>query len=676
MADWLVAEYTPGTALDVGCGIGFLVETLRARGVDARGIDISEYAIAQVPEQLKSFCIRASVTDDLNAHYDLIACIEVLEHLPPDLANRAIENLTRHTERIVFSSTPDDYVEPTHVNVQSAAYWVRLFAVHGFFPRPSDVASVFSPQAIVFERGEPDLVAQSAAYEIQRYALTRDLHAALRQAGEVEKELRTAQGSLDDLKKASMEADAKLHEVRPSIWERIGPPVRRAVSVMPRASVASVSRTVVAGNVTRRLVRTLRPLVPISVRRYVVGRFPSVATRVSDAKNASGDVPSVESLFAERFPSLRVLPVYPGSTALKPRLTLLTDSLGPGSLFGGVGTSLILATLLADRLGASLRIVTRNERPEPSGFATVLQAHGIGWDENVEFVYSSLAADAAAIPWGTRDLALTTSWWTTWAAVRSVDPKRVVYLLQEDERLFYPAGDERLLCAEVLADPRITFVVNTTMLYQHLLDEGFTNLATGAVPFEPAFPESIYFRESRPASGRRRFFFYARPSNSRNLFTRGLEAIKEALARGILVPEEWDFQFVGKDIPSVVLPHGVVPQRAESLPWPRYAELIRRVDLGLSLVATPHPSYPPLDLAACGAVALTNRWGSKQSLSSYSANILSVDLDVGDLVDGIAQAVRLVDDDAQRVRNYGEQLLSRSWESSLESVLDRLSGEF
>jgi len=81
--------------LDAGCAIGFLVEALRERGVDARGFDISEYAISQVPEHLQPYCTLGSITDEIDGRYDLITCIEVLEHLrlrPSALASRTCSN--------------------------------------------------------------------------------------------------------------------------------------------------------------------------------------------------------------------------------------------------------------------------------------------------------------------------------------------------------------------------------------------------------------------------------------------------------------------------------------------------------------------------------------------------------------------------------------------------------
>jgi 2-polyprenyl-3-methyl-5-hydroxy-6-metoxy-1,4-benzoquinol methylase len=42
IADAIVREINPGSVLDAGCAMGFLVEALRQRGVEAYGVDISD----------------------------------------------------------------------------------------------------------------------------------------------------------------------------------------------------------------------------------------------------------------------------------------------------------------------------------------------------------------------------------------------------------------------------------------------------------------------------------------------------------------------------------------------------------------------------------------------------------------------------------------------------------
>ena len=89
---------------------------------------------------------------------------------------------------------------------------------------------------------------------------------------------------------------------------------------------------------------------------------------------------------------------------------------------------------------------------------------------------------------------------------------------------------------------------------------------------------------------------------------------------------------------------------------------------------TPHPSYPPLDLAASGAVVVTNRHGRKTSLAEYSKNILCVEPTVEGLKEGVAEAVLLVKHGEKRRANWASDGISRSWQSSFESVLNTLAG--
>jgi hypothetical protein len=60
--------------------------------------------------------------------------------------------MTAATTRIFFSSSPDDFDEPTHVNVRPPIYWLRRFAEAGFAPVPSFDGSFLCHQAMLLER--------------------------------------------------------------------------------------------------------------------------------------------------------------------------------------------------------------------------------------------------------------------------------------------------------------------------------------------------------------------------------------------------------------------------------------------------------------------------------------------------------------------------------------------
>ena len=103
IADRLVNDLRPRSSLDAGCAMGFLVEQLYIRGVDAYGVDISEYAISKVPEPVADRCRVASLVEPIDGTYDLVSCIEVLEHMVPDEARKAVgQPLCRRRSRALL----------------------------------------------------------------------------------------------------------------------------------------------------------------------------------------------------------------------------------------------------------------------------------------------------------------------------------------------------------------------------------------------------------------------------------------------------------------------------------------------------------------------------------------------------------------------------------------------
>jgi hypothetical protein len=381
-----------------------------------------------------------------------------------------------------------------------------------------------------------------------------------------------------------------------------------------------------------------------------------------------------EHLIQRKYIGLSPLPV---ATALQKtvRINLVTDSVNTPYLYGGVRTAIILAGLLADRACGALRIITRWDRAHEENVVNVLRLVGIAMPHAlVDFVFAPYGSSHPKIEVDAAEHFITTSWWTTYGTAEVIPPSRIIYLLQEDERLFYPCGDEYLRCLEVLTRPDILLIVNTRLLFDHLRESVSPTLADRALWFEPSFPEALFHAAPSPFSRPPyRLFFYARPNNERNLFYRGIEAIQAAMTVGILGRAQWELHFAGKDIPNVRFGPDVVPRRHENLQLEAYADLVRTIDLGLCLMSSPHPSYPPLDLAASGAVVVTNRFGGKTHLDHYSKNIICVDPTLDDLTRGIGLGVKLALDANQRLANYRQNGLLRDWRVSFSSILDLLA---
>lgn len=173
-ADRIASEIRPESVLDAGCAMGLLVEALRDRDVDAYGLDISSYAIAQAHPSVEGRCRVGSVLEPFGRRYDLIVTIEVLEHLAPRDAEAAVANLCAHADDIVFSSTPFDYKEASHFNVQPPEYWAELFARHGFHRDLDYDASYITRWAARFRKGDPSPARLVLGYERKLWRLSQE----------------------------------------------------------------------------------------------------------------------------------------------------------------------------------------------------------------------------------------------------------------------------------------------------------------------------------------------------------------------------------------------------------------------------------------------------------------------------------------------------------------------
>jgi SAM-dependent methyltransferase len=175
IADKIVRQIAPKTVLDAGCAFGFLVEKLRDRGVEAYGFDISEYAIGKVREDIRPYCWTGSILEPLPRKYDLIVCMEVVEHLERAQTEPAVDNLCRHADDILFTSTPLDYREATHFSVRQPDYWAGLFAERGFYRDMEIDVSFVMPWAMRVRRtGEPGHRVVPG-YERRLWELTREI---------------------------------------------------------------------------------------------------------------------------------------------------------------------------------------------------------------------------------------------------------------------------------------------------------------------------------------------------------------------------------------------------------------------------------------------------------------------------------------------------------------------
>ncbi|MDE7313112.1 MAG: hypothetical protein K2N87_16055 [Eubacterium sp.] len=360
----------------------------------------------------------------------------------------------------------------------------------------------------------------------------------------------------------------------------------------------------------------------------------------------------------------------------KTRFNIVTDDIGRRSLMGGVATSLALATILCEKNQWILRIITRQAPCSLNDYYAFVRLYGLQAPEKVE-AYSDEEKNSVSIheklAVSEKDIFLATSWWSARSILKSHLNRRILYIIQEEETFFYPYGDERFWCEEMMKDQRIDYIVNSRLLYDYFKANGYDMLINHAVCFEPAFPKNLFYADhrtfARKQAEKRKLFFYSRPKNPRNLYYLGMECLDEALNRGIIDTDLWEIYLAGgQEDEEICFSNGYIPKRNGIMSWKEYADFARTVDVSFSLMYTPHPSYPPLDMLCSGAVVLTNQFKNKNHLD-YSKNLILAELKKEQLVQSLEKAVFMAEDLEQREKNYQQNEISQSWNDSFQKVI-------
>jgi SAM-dependent methyltransferase len=95
--------------LDVGCATGFVVEALRELGLDAEGVDVSQYAIDHAAAGARGHVRRADLRRGLpykDGAVELVTALETLEHLDPRDVTGALTEIARVSRAYVLATIP------------------------------------------------------------------------------------------------------------------------------------------------------------------------------------------------------------------------------------------------------------------------------------------------------------------------------------------------------------------------------------------------------------------------------------------------------------------------------------------------------------------------------------------------------------------------------------------
>lgn len=154
-AEFILEKFNPKTTLDVGSSWGTMVEHLADNGVDAYGIEGSDYVISQVSKKIKDRIFKVNLNSDKfpfeDNFFDVITGFYVIEHIHNidffcDEVSRTLKQ-----NGVAWFLTPNEGEEgrsPTDVFTNKFEEWKIIFEKHDF------IVKKFNPYEMLTLKGK------------------------------------------------------------------------------------------------------------------------------------------------------------------------------------------------------------------------------------------------------------------------------------------------------------------------------------------------------------------------------------------------------------------------------------------------------------------------------------------------------------------------------------------
>lgn len=391
------------------------------------------------------------------------------------------------------------------------------------------------------------------------------------------------------------------------------------------------------------------------------GRIVALARGVKGFVRGPGSIRTVSPV---RLPVDRVIGIpsvaLSASGQTSQRFNLLIPTVAEGRAFAGVLSAIDLFEAVAageDRV----RIVSM--KPLHGRALARLDGYEVGPAEGPDTgsprQLVGLAASDARLEVGPGDVFVATFWSTAYLARQILDwqdetfgprNRRFGYVIQDFEPGFYPWSAEWLVARATYQDPaRTVAFFNTSQLRDFFHGSGLRFASEYA--FEPRLWPPLLAAAERGAGDptpirERRIVVYGRPSTPRNAFALLVDGLR-AWAAAYPVARGWSVVSAGEAHPDIELAPGLRLQALGKLSLEDYAALLTTSSIGLSFMVSPHPSFPPLEMAHLGLRVLTNAFDGKD-LATWHENIESIEVTgAGQLGRAIADLCARLEEDPQ-----------------------------
>lgn len=353
--------------------------------------------------------------------------------------------------------------------------------------------------------------------------------------------------------------------------------------------------------------------------------------------------------------------VYPvgvaRSNSRRLRLNAILPTMKPEKIYGGITTALAVVRQIADHIGSDvdLRVlITSDTVDRPSVEALSSRLHrsftqaGPRDDVAGNTIVGIAQAQHEPVSVRMRDMYISTAWWTADLGFRLIDQQRAIfsanplmaYIIQDYEPGFYKWSNHYALADATYRRPSETLAIINSEELAGFMASRHNFFEQQYVPYElhPTLSKLL-----KPTLPEKLIIAYGRPNVDRNCFELLCEGLRIWQGRDPRTNAGYEVVFAGEDFDPARLKGLQNARTVGKMSIEEYANMLNCACAGVSLMVSPHPSYPPLEMASAGCMTVTNSYEGKD-LTRRSTNIISVAaMTPAALADALETAIARVD---------------------------------
>lgn len=334
----------------------------------------------------------------------------------------------------------------------------------------------------------------------------------------------------------------------------------------------------------------------------------------------------------------KITPVKIEPVSDKIRINLLVPSLNQEDIFGGIATALKFFDQF-DEAQYDKRIVVTNMPLKEGGLSKkyaryALVRNGAISEKALQIVDLPFTPLDQRLTVSERDVFIATAWWTAYNIAPLIEWQKkeyalkkahpLIYLIQDFEPGFYKWSSRYVLAEETYRLNIPVFAIFNSKELKDFFDNRDYHFEK-TYYFTPVLNDKLkqHLLEDKEVGRKKQIIVYGRPKTPRNAFEIVVASLKEAF-RDRDDAGEWKILSMGENHRDITISDRTTLVSVGKLTLDGYAKAMEESYLAVSLMVSPHPSYPPLEMSSFGVRTITNKYENKD-LSKFNENIISVD---------------------------------------------------